>query len=252
MLFLGLPFITFGIIFLELNDKKEKILMKSINLFTDGKELDEMIQYYLKLVDHKYLIREEEVILKGYVTSHEKNCLFIDCPLTNVKKIMDTYNNHNGSDNFYSNAMIHSELILYINKVYIFGLNKFNSCTTLMISYAIFLIQFLKQKAKAKAMLENAEKDNPPFNEQFIIFRYKKHINEEQDIFNNNGDSDVVSGIAYESHFRQCKTNILNTAKNFFDFWEILGENSENTHISKLNNIGHKINQGLQDINTHW
>ena len=52
----------------------------------------------------------------------------------------------------------------------------------------------------------NAEKSNPPFDQQFIIFRYKKIINEEQDSNENLGEAlDVVSGIAYDSHFRQCK-----------------------------------------------
>lgn len=251
-MFLGIPFIIIGVILMQLDGNKEEILMKSINSFSDGKELDQMIQIYLSLVERRHDNREKEIILKGYIISHEKNCLFRECPLSNAKKIINSNNNSSGNEDFFNNSPnIQSELLSYINKVYIFGLIKFNNCTSLMISYAIFLINFLKHKLKAKSILENAERDNPPFNEQFIIFRYKKHIIDEQD-FSNNFENDLVNGIAYESHFRQFKTTIQNTAKIFFDFWEILSENSESTPITKLNNIGQKIQEGLRDINTHW
>jgi hypothetical protein len=99
----------------------------------------------------------------------------------------------------------------------------------------------------------NAEKSNPPLDLQFIIFRYKKIINEDQDTTENLGEAlDVVSGIAYDSHFRQCQTNIHKAAMLFLDFWGILNSQNSSPDLYKLNELGLKINETLKNVHTHW
>ena len=106
----------------------------------------------------------------------------------------------------------------------------------------------------------NAEKSNPPLDQQFIIFRYKKMINEDQDTIENLGEAlDVVSGIAYDSHFRQCiisfyqgQTNIQNAAMLFLDFWRILNSQNSSPDLFKLNDLGLKINETLKNVHAHW
>jgi hypothetical protein len=99
----------------------------------------------------------------------------------------------------------------------------------------------------------NAEKSSPPFDLQFIIFRYKKIINEEQDTVENVGEAlDVVSGIAYDSHFRQCQTNIGKAAMLFLDFWGILTSHNSTPDLYKMNELGLKINETLKNVHTHW
>ena len=70
----------------------------------------------------------------------------------------------------------------------------------------------MNNKNLALSELCNAEKYNPPFDEQFIIYRYKKLMEDEiSDLGGSNelsGNLDVVSLLAYESHFRQCKDSI--------------------------------------------
>ena len=106
----------------------------------------------------------------------------------------------------------------------------------------------------------NAEKSNPPLDQQFIIFRYKKIINEDQDTIENLGEAlDVISGIAYDSHFRQCiitsnlgQTNIHKAALFFLDFWGILNSQNSSPDLYKLNELGLKINETLKNVHTHW
>jgi len=245
---LGIPIIITFIRVLQKN--KEKIINQDIQFLATPQEIDEMMFCFLTLIDNNLNNREEEILFKGYIIGHEANCLFIDCPLKNVKRLMEEQTHNSLNDIFAVNSTIYHEFLTYINKVYVIGLLKFPKSTALRLSYALFLCDFLKLKTTAKNELENVEKDNPPLNEQFIVFRYKKIIMEEQDT-NPTDDTDLVSGIAYDSHFRQCKNFILETAKNFYDFWGALSEN-ENTDMTKLNNIGLKINQGLRSVNLHW
>jgi hypothetical protein len=92
----------------------------------------------------------------------------------------------------------------------------------LRIFYAIFLWDNFKQKNNSLQEFSIAEKNNPPFDQQFIIFRYKKIISEEEERGHSNEALDIVSGIAYDSHFKQCQNNIKKASQLYLDFWEHL------------------------------
>jgi len=63
----------------------------------------------------------------------------------------------------------------------------------------------MKNKQQALLELTNAGNYNPRFDEQFIIYRYKKIIEEtSSDVGEGDGNMDVVSNIAYQNHFTQC------------------------------------------------
>ena len=56
--------------------------------------------------------------------------------------------------------------------MYRIGIKKFPDCTPLKIQYAFFLMEKMNKKAEAIVELTQASLYNPPFDEQFIIFRY--------------------------------------------------------------------------------
>jgi hypothetical protein len=123
----------------------------------------------------------------------------------------------------------------------------------LRIAYALFLWDRFKQKNQSRQEFSIAEKYNPPFDEQFIIFRYRKIITEEEESKHHNEEEalDVVSGIAYESHYKQCYNNIVKAAALYMDFWDQLI--STNTpDLLKLNDLGKKINTTNTSIEIHW
>jgi hypothetical protein len=69
----------------------------------------------------------------------------------------------------------------------------------------------MNNKQQASLELSNAEKYNPKFDEQFIIYRYKKIIEEtSSEVGEGEGNLDVVSNIAYQNHFTQCMKISLN------------------------------------------
>jgi PAS domain S-box-containing protein len=60
--------------------------------------------------------------------------------------------------------------------MYINGIKKFKNSCKLRISYAFFLLERISNKKKALDELVVAENLKPEFDEQFLIYRYKKMI----------------------------------------------------------------------------
>lgn len=105
-------------------------------------------------------------------------------------------------------------LIAHAKNMYRVGIQKFPTCTSLKIQYAFFLMERMNKKTEAIAELHNASLFNPPFDEQFIIYRYKKMSEDFGDSLSegSGGGLDVVAKFAYESSFRQCQQHIEKSA----------------------------------------
>ena len=73
----------------------------------------------------------------------------------------------------------------------------------------------LRKKQEGIAELTFASQFNPPFEEQFIIYRYQKMSEDFEDV-NEDEDSeeevDIVQKYAYESSLRQFHENITKSA----------------------------------------
>jgi hypothetical protein len=62
--------------------------------------------------------------------------------------------------------------------MYKLGVKKYPDCTKLRLSFAFFQLERLKNKNKAYEEFSLALKTNPTFEEEFIIYRFKKIIRE--------------------------------------------------------------------------
>lgn len=142
------------------------------------------------------------------------------------------------------------KLVQVINKMYINGLKKFKRSAKLRIVYAFFLLERLNNKKKALEELSIAEELNPLFDEQFLIYRYKKMIEDQLDDSGNNdarpqGDLDVVGVIAYDNHKKFCLEFIKEASHRHKDFWlELL---NDIPNMEKLSFIGSKINLAVKN-----
>ena len=56
--------------------------------------------------------------------------------------------------------------------MYRLGIQKFPTCTSLKIQYAFFLMDRMNKKQEAISELNQAMVLNPPFDEQFLLYRY--------------------------------------------------------------------------------
>lgn len=83
-------------------------------------------------------------------------------------------------------------LIKELNRVYLNGIKKFPTSTKLRISYAFFLMERMKRKDLAYAQFELAEKTKPTFDEEFIIYRFKKMYEENQGGQENEDNGDDI------------------------------------------------------------
>lgn len=245
----GIPLIIFALIFNSVS--QEFKMIQSVCSLLDLESpviVEKHISFLLGLLVDYSTKRENEVIIKGFVRNHEDTCVHADCPLKLAKRSLE-------SNNEYSifNNLINSQMVLFISRIYLFSLHKFPNSVLLRISYALFLYQNQKLKVKAKQELEQAEKSSPGFNEQFIIFRFKKLIIEDLDMNQNQSEVlDIASSIAYESHFRQCQLDILNVAKLFLEFWTTLASQNSTPDITRLNELSLKVNETIKNVHSHW
>lgn len=63
--------------------------------------------------------------------------------------------------------------------MFFYGVKKFPNNTNLRLAYAFFLMENSKYKQQALQELNQAEQNHPSFDIDFIIFRYKKLIEDE-------------------------------------------------------------------------
>ena len=225
-----------------MKDNKLEILLTHINKFQKGEQCQMQIRYFLELIELQH-DRHSRIILRGYIYLFEEFCTSLDCPLKKYIHMCDQ-----GEDNtmyLYQHAQV-----LYQN-----ALSKFPHCAPLRISYSYFLLERLHNKQLASLELNISEKSNPKFDEQFIIFRYKKLIEETSDFSEGSTTNlDVVSSIAYQNHFNQFKQGIQRAAVLYVDFWNLLISPNKNNQedLTKLNEYGSKINVIVEDINSNF
>ena len=95
-------------------------------------------------------------------------------------------------------------------------------------------------KAEALAQIHHTATLDPPFDEQFVIYR---EIMMTEDVHTgvDNGESlDVVGKFAYESSYNQCQEQIVKSAQLHLEFWMQLRE--ERPDMTKLVEYGSRIN----------
>lgn len=183
-----------------------------------------------------------------------------------VKDEDNDFFNDSGDSNLFSEKQDKNEKYVQIKEIKLFfnfidrifarEVAKRKRSTSLIISYAMFLYERLKQKELAFMMFQLAENYSPPFDEEFIIFRYKKIITEEDEKSTNNtaNNLDLVSEIAYDSHYKQFVKGIELSCQLYEDFWyKILNESFDNfNETEKLSTLAKKINENNIKIKIHW
>lgn len=180
---------------LTLPDTQMILLFTSLNKFQKGEKVQKQIKYYLDLVDKREFDRDAKILLKGYIAIYEETCNIHDCAL---KKYLYNLEHLNMETNAF--LLQHAETLFQT------GISKFPNCTALRISNAFFLLERLNKKQQANIELVNAEKYIPRFEEQFIIYRYKKILEEQSSQVGDSEENlDIVSNIAYKNHLIQCK-----------------------------------------------
>jgi PAS domain S-box-containing protein len=247
---IGLPFIAY--IMYDSRDHRTNLLVINSNRFKNGLEIQKQARYVYKLMQMEASNKNAKVLLKGYIEVHKKSCNKDDCPLR--QKMMK--NNRFAKTLMTRDENMNERLALYIQllyKTYSEGVAKFPKDVSLRISYAFFLFEKMHNRQQALQELFQAELNKPSIDEEFIIFRYKKIIEDEiAESKNeaNQGGMDVVSEMTFHNQLRQIQANIEKSTLLYMEFWSQLTE--ETPDLAKLNDIGSKINASIQTVEENW
>lgn len=150
---------------------------------------------------------------------------------------------------------INTQNLLYCHaqKMYKKAIKKFPDNLMLRISYSNFLYEKLHQKHKCLEEINSIEKSDLNFEETFIIFHYKKVINEQ--IEASDGAVDFVSALAFKRSLSIFKNSIGKVSQYYVEFWNLLFESDEENHkenFEKMSSIGNEIENLIESIHSSF
>ena len=249
---MGIPLII--ILLVTQNDHRKDMLLKGIENYDNGDQWYIKVRYYISFIQKKEMNRDTSVELKGYIYSHEEKCTIQNCPLrvyvTNINNMIKDNRRKKQSKTATENFVL---LMRFANALFLQGLSKFPSCTSLRIAYAFFLKDKMNNRTLAINELLSAEKHHPAFDEQFLIYRYRKLIEDEMaDVQTDNqtGTLDAISMIAYDNYMRQFKEATERSAYLHMEFWLEVVEPEPD--LGKLDKTGSKIHLSIVVVEDYW
>jgi len=255
LFFLGSPII--GAIFFTMDFRGDKLLMKPIEQFENGDEWYRKIKYYIALIHNKDTDRKAAIELKGFIYDHEETCEKKDCPLklykNNITSAIEEKKKKIGKNFGIEN---NSLLWNYANRLFQQGIARYPNTTLMGIAYVQFLNERMSNKMLAELELDRVEKLNPPFDQQFVIYRYRRLMEDGGDSAGNeeaggqSGNADLVAVITFNNHYDQCHECIKKAAKYHMAFWTELEKKEPD--LANLSDTGSKINTIIAEIEEHW
>ncbi|CAD8125808.1 unnamed protein product [Paramecium sonneborni] len=245
--FVGIPLITFAVY------KKEKyqydLLLMNINKAEDPNQIVLLTNYIQKLLSRYQTNQHFQIMLDALIEVHKNTCQKEDCVFRIKKQLnqrMKKLKDENISQRDYQIQQL-------LGEIYQGFIRRHQNNVKLRINYAFYLLDFLKQKQQSLNEFNQIEFLSPSLDNEFIIFRYKKIIEEEMNIMQNesiNGNQDIASELAFQNNMRQFQNKIERATLMHMDFWSQLQEDSPD--LGKMNEIGYKINLAILQVEDLW
>lgn len=228
LFFIGILVILFTLLLKK--DNYMRILLPHLTKFKHGNEFLIQIRKLLLLYNRIDKDRNAKIILQGYAFQYESHCLLVGCPLKKYIELLE-------KEHHMPYLFLQHTQILFES-----ALGKFPFDNTLRLSYCYFLLEYLNKKRTAIQELETIENCYPNYEQQFIVYRYKKLIEEQAFDYNIDESIDVISAIAYEKTLSQFKEIINKITVLYIDFWTLLlNKSQDQDQFTTLNNYGTKI-----------
>ena len=214
--------------------KKTRILMNLIDAEIEENNL-------LNKSSNKKKKKNSEIFLYGYIQNHIKTCELEECFLA---KYLSNKGNYNFQKQCLLNFMSHH-----------FNTIIKNYPKNSMIRIYNIHFNFTKQYNlnSVRTNLSELKKLNVNFQEEFIIYCLEKEIKEMDSNMSETGVNDnLYDTELIEQKYLKLKYLIENATKLYVEFWNIFTGNTTNLNIIKLNALGSKINNYLNEINSLW
>ena len=245
-------FLVFGyplVILLSVILKNSFDSNKYIGYSPSAKDANEFLQklfFFIRLTRDKINSQKSnvlngmsDVLLKGYISLHEENCIDEDCPL----KSYLLSNNEN---------VQRMCLLNYINNLFSTGLRYYPTSHRIIIEYVKFNLSLKFNMNNAKILIGQIEESDKTITEDYIFYIIKDIMNTMY--VSNSNDREEESEISdneLNMKFKKLKNLIEETTKLFNDFWGNLAT-SLSMNSPKIFLIGKKLNSLLKEIQILW
>ncbi|CAD8060370.1 unnamed protein product [Paramecium sonneborni] len=237
---IGIPFLT--IIIIREPSEQVDLFAANIHPHESGDHIIQLCEYLLNMIQNAHNDQYIQLELDAYIEVHKHACPRQDCVLKARKQTEKKKSTRQGNQ----------ILLDVINQIFFYGIKSFPTDIHLRLHYAYFLIDYLKLKQLALTELQQAEQTNVSFDFSFIIFRFKKIIEEElqQQQQESSIHLDVSNEMTFLTQSKQLMNMVERTALLFIDFWSQLQEEMPDT--GKLLYLGIKIQQFSQIVEDQW
>ena len=214
--------------------KKTRILINIID--TDIEEKNTLNKSVNKKVK-----RNSEIILYGYIENHIKTCEEEECFLAK-------YLNNKGNYNLQKQCLLN-----YMSRHFNSIIKSYPKNSLIRIYNIHFNFSKQYNINSVRANLAELKKLHVNFQEEFITFCLERDIKElDSKVSEAGADGNAYDIELIEQKYLKLKYLIESTTKLYVEFWNIFAGNITNLNITKLNNLGSKINNYLNEINNLW
>ena len=190
---------------------------------------DEYLQYvnsFYNIIKNKNNSRKYSTLIKSIICSIEENCVDPNCPL---KKYM-----------MYLKKDFDCEYILFqfCEKLFQYGISKFNENIFIKNQYSIFLIMEMNNKKKAIIILEGIKEEIISLEKNYNIYRCSKIIENSSPLFHKNN---II--LDYRKKLQKFKNGIEIITSLYYDFLTLIFESKiqKSNDFEKINKIGYEI-----------
>ena len=222
---------------------------KYIGYSPSAKDANEYLQklfFFIRLARDKIQSQKtnslngmSDILLKGYISLHEENCIDEDCPL----KTYITTSNEN---------IQRMCLLNFINNNFSTGLRYYPTSHRIKIEYVKFNLSLKFNVNNAKMLISQIEESDKSITEEYIFYTIKETMNSMYVSHSNNHEEETeISDGELNMKFKKLKNLIEETTKLFNDFWGNLGTNLS-MNLAKIFILGKKLNSLLKDIQNLW
>ncbi|CAD8075777.1 unnamed protein product [Paramecium primaurelia] len=242
----GLPLMIVAV--LKTEKLNYDLLLTNLNKVTDPQEVLNLTDHLIKL----FYIQDSDsqLMIDGFLEIHRATCAREDCYLKQKK-----LPNQRLAKPFFKDQNLQErdvDLLMVLGQIYFNQIKRFPNEIALRLRYSLFLLDLMKQRQQALNELIQSETLCPSLDNEFIIFRYKKIIEDEMNQVQNEnlGNLDVATELAFQNHMRSFQNKIERATLMHMDFWSQLQEDSPD--LGKMNNIGAKINLAIIQVEELW
>ncbi len=186
--------------------------------------------------------------LEGYIAQHLETCKRQKCQLRMYHQLRELQKEETAKVTL--GKML---LAIYLRKRYKEALGRFPDSAALRIRYAFFYLEIMQSPAEAMKQFMKAQRCSPALDEDFIIFRYIRLLEDVQTQYKREGEAasmDRVSLLEYDSYYRQCKKKMKEVARLQMEFWAELSMPSPD--VVAMIKHGGEIGDVIAEVEEYW